>query len=141
MCFKSPGGVPAGDRGSAGNAEQSAFETLGAGVREVTYFVTAKIVLRDHIYVTLIEISCSTLFLVIVNLLLCLIYVLNAATDMYVPVGKYEVCPEKVQPLLIQRERFAWYLRNLAAKERGLECTCADDDNFTVQVSGGGRRH
>ena len=31
-----------------------------------------------------------------------------------------------------------WYL---ATKESGLECTCGNNDNFTVLVSGGGRRH
>ena len=30
---------------------------------------------------------------------------------------------------------------NLAAKESGLECTCMNNDNFTVLVSGGGRCH
>ena len=29
-----------------------------------------------------------------------------------------------------------WYRCNLAAKENGLECTCMNNDNFTVQVSG-----
>ena len=29
---------------------------------------------------------------------------------------------------------------NLAAKESGLECTCVNNDDFTVLVSGGGRR-
>ena len=30
---------------------------------------------------------------------------------------------------------------NLAAKESGLECTCVNNDDFTVLVSGGDRRH
>ena len=48
-----------------------------------------------------------------------------------------EVCPEKVQPLLIQQEWFARHQCHLAAKERGLECTRVNNDDFTVLVSGG----
>ena len=33
----------------------------------------------------------------------------------------------------------AWHRYNLAAKESGLECTCMNNDNFTVLVSGGSR--
>ena len=40
----------------------------------------------------------------------------------------------------IPREQFAWYWYNLAAKESRLECTCMNNDDFTVLVSGGGRR-
>ena len=51
----------------------------------------------------------------------------------------YEVCPEKVQPLLIQREWFVWHRCDLAAKDSGLECACMNNDDFTVLVRGGGR--
>ena len=34
-----------------------------------------------------------------------------------------------------------WYWCYLAVKKRGLECTCLNNDDFTVLVSGGGRRH
>ena len=53
----------------------------------------------------------------------------------------YQVCLENVQPLLIQLEWFVQHWCNLAAKESGLECTCVNNDNFTVLVSGGGRYH
>ena len=53
----------------------------------------------------------------------------------------YEVCPEKVQPLLIKQEQFVQHWCNLAAKESGLECTCVNNNNFTVLVSGGSRHH
>ena len=53
----------------------------------------------------------------------------------------YEVCLEKVQPLLTQWESFAWHWCNLAAKHSGLECACVNNDDFTVLVSGGGRCH
>ena len=53
----------------------------------------------------------------------------------------YEVCQEKVQPLLIQQEWFAQHWCNLAAKESGLECTCVNNDDFAVLVSGGSRYH
>ena len=48
---------------------------------------------------------------------------------------------EKVQPLLIQGELFAQHQCKLAARERGLGCTCMNNDDFTVPVSGGGRHH
>ena len=41
----------------------------------------------------------------------------------------------------MQWERFARHRCDLAAKESGLECACVNNDNFTVLVSGGGRRH
>ena len=47
-----------------------------------------------------------------------------------------EVCPEKVQPLLIWREWFVQHRGNLAAKESGLECVCGNSDNL---VHGGCR--
>ena len=47
----------------------------------------------------------------------------------------YEVC------LLIQREWLAQHRCDLAAKDSGLECTCVNNDDFTVLVSGGGRCH
>ena len=47
-----------------------------------------------------------------------------------------EVCPEKVQPSLIQWELFVWHQCNLATKKRVLECACVNNDNFTVLVSG-----
>ena len=50
----------------------------------------------------------------------------------------YEVCLEKVQPN-IEQECFAPHQCNLAAKESGLECTCVNNDDFTVLVSGRGR--
>ena len=34
---------------------------------------------------------------------------------------------------------FVWHPHNLAAKESGLECTCINNDKFTVPVSGGSR--
>ena len=34
-----------------------------------------------------------------------------------------------------------WHWCNLAAKESGLECTCMNNDNFTVLVSGSGKCH
>ena len=34
-----------------------------------------------------------------------------------------------------------WHRRNLGAKESGLECTCVNNDDFTVLVSGGSRCH
>ena len=34
-----------------------------------------------------------------------------------------------------------WHRCNLAAKEGRLECTCMNNDDFTVLVSGGGRSH
>ena len=49
----------------------------------------------------------------------------------------YEVCPEKGQPLLIEREQFRQNQCNRAAKESGLECAWMNNDNFTVWVSGG----
>ena len=52
----------------------------------------------------------------------------------------YEVCPEKVQPVLIEPERFARHRCDLAAKASGLECTRVNNGTFTVLVSGGGRR-
>ena len=51
----------------------------------------------------------------------------------------YEVCPEKIQPLLIWQEWFAQHWCNLAAKESGLECACMNNDDILVLVSGGGR--
>ena len=39
------------------------------------------------------------------------------------------------------QEWFVQHRCNLAAKESGLECTCLNNDDFTVLVSGGGRRH
>ena len=51
------------------------------------------------------------------------------------------VCLERVQPLLIWQEWFAWYRCNLAAKESDQECACLTNDDFTTLVSGGGRRH
>ena len=53
----------------------------------------------------------------------------------------YEVCQEKVQPLLIQQKQFAQHRCNLAAKKDGPECTCVNNDEFTVLVSGCGRHH
>ena len=50
----------------------------------------------------------------------------------------HKACPEKVQPLLIQ---FVGHRCNLAAKESGLECTCVNNDEFTVLVSGGSKHH
>ena len=47
---------------------------------------------------------------------------------------RHEVCPEKVQPLLIQREQFAQHQCNLEAKESGLKYTCVNNDNFSVLV-------
>ena len=47
-----------------------------------------------------------------------------------------EVCPEKVQPSLIQWELFVWHQCNLATRKRVLECACVNNDNFTVLVSG-----
>ena len=44
----------------------------------------------------------------------------------------YEVCLEKVQPFLIQQERFVQHQCNPAAQESGLECACVDSDDFTV---------
>ena len=52
---------------------------------------------------------------------------------------KYEACPEIVQPLLVQQKWFVWHQCNLAAKESGLECSCVNNDDFTVLVSRGGR--
>ena len=52
----------------------------------------------------------------------------------------YQVCPEKVQPLLTLQQ-FAPHWCHLASKESGLECTCVNNDNLTVLVSGGGRHH
>ena len=37
--------------------------------------------------------------------------------------------------------RMVFTLCNLAAKESGLECACVNNDDFTVLVSEGGRRH
>ena len=54
--------------------------------------------------------------------------------------ASYEVCPEKVQRWLTQQEWFAQQLCNLTGKERGLEYSCMNNDDFTVLVSGGGRR-
>ena len=51
----------------------------------------------------------------------------------------HDVCPEKVQLLLIWWEWFAWHGCSQAAKERGLECACVNNDIFTVLISGGGR--
>ena len=51
----------------------------------------------------------------------------------------YKVCLEKIQLVLIW-EQFAWHQFNLAAKESGLECTCVNNDDFTVLVRGGDRR-
>ena len=51
-----------------------------------------------------------------------------------------KVCLGKVQPLLTSWERFVQHWCNLAAKESGLKCTCGNNDDFTVLVSGGGRR-
>ena len=48
----------------------------------------------------------------------------------------YEDCPEKVQPLLIQQERFVWHQCYLAAKQSGLGCTCMNKD-FTVLLTEG----
>ena len=53
----------------------------------------------------------------------------------------YKVCPGNIQPLLIEWERFARHPCNLAAKDSRLECTCVNNDDFTVLVSGGGRCH
>ena len=52
----------------------------------------------------------------------------------------YKVCLEKIQSLLIQREWFAQHQCDLAAKESELECTCVNNDDSTVLVSGGSRR-
>ena len=49
--------------------------------------------------------------------------------------NRYEICPEKAQSLLIQREQIA-HRCNLAAKESGLECAWVNNDDFTVLVSG-----
>ena len=46
----------------------------------------------------------------------------------------------KIQPLLIERERFAWHQCNVAAKESGLECTCENKDGNRVLLGTGGRR-
>ena len=51
-------------------------------------------------------------------------------------VGVYKVCLERVQPLLIYQEQFAWHQGSLAAKESGLECACVNNDDFTVLVIG-----
>ena len=53
----------------------------------------------------------------------------------------YEVCLQKVQPLLIQWEQFVQHQCNLAAKESGLERTCVNSDDFAVIVGGGSRWH
>ena len=53
----------------------------------------------------------------------------------------YEVCPEKVQSFLTSQERFVSYGCGPAAKERGRECTCVNNDDLTVLVRGGGGRH
>ena len=53
----------------------------------------------------------------------------------------HEICLEKVQPLLIQREWLVWHWCNLAAKKSELECACMNNDNLTVLVSEGGRCH
>ena len=45
-----------------------------------------------------------------------------------------------VQPLSIW-EQFVQHQCNLAAKEGRLECTCMNNDDFTVLVSGGSRHH
>ena len=50
----------------------------------------------------------------------------------------YEISLEKVQPLLIQWERFAQHWCNLAAKKNGLECVC-EHVVFTVLDSGDSR--
>ena len=52
-----------------------------------------------------------------------------------------EVCPEKDQLLLVWREWFVWHPCTLVAKDSGLECTCMNNDAFTVLVRGGGRCH
>ena len=62
------------------------------------------------------------------------------ATSLWVK-ETYQVCPEKVYPLLIEREWFVQYRCNLEAKKSGLECESLDNDDFTVLVSGGDRRH
>ena len=53
----------------------------------------------------------------------------------------YKVCPEKVQPLLIQWVHFVWHQCHLAARKSGLEWACVNNDDFTVLVSGGGTCH
>ena len=53
----------------------------------------------------------------------------------------YKVCLEKIQSLLIQREWFAQHRCDLAAKESSLECTCVNNDDFTVLVSVRGGHH
>ena len=62
------------------------------------------------------------------NINICILYFISIIS---------EVCPEKVQPLIIKQEHPC----NLAAKECGLECTCVNNDDFTVLVSGGSRCH
>ena len=64
----------------------------------------------------------------------------NSGRQPYVSLT-HKVCPEKVQPLLIQREPFVQQRHNLADKESGLGCACMNNDDFTVLVSGGGRHH
>ena len=52
----------------------------------------------------------------------------------------YEVYPES--PTIVNIMRTIYMTRyNLAAKESGLECTCMNNDDFTVLISGGGRHH
>ena len=52
--------------------------------------------------------------------------------------GIYEVCLEKLQPLLIW-EWFVQHQYNQAAKESRLECAHVNTNKFTALVSGGSR--
>ena len=46
----------------------------------------------------------------------------------------------KSPTVVMIREWFAQHGCNLAAKASGLECACVNNADFTVLVSGGGRR-
>ena len=48
---------------------------------------------------------------------------------------------KKAQLLLIEREWFMRHRCNLASKKSGLECACMNNGDFTVLITGGGRRH
>ena len=51
----------------------------------------------------------------------------------------YEVYLKKNETIVNIMRMLCWHWCDLAAKDGGLECTCMNNDDFTVLVSGGSR--